>query len=167
MPETTHEYKTRVLSYTEGLDPLAVQAATPKKIARLLAKASPARLRRRPAPGKWSPAEILAHLADCEVAFAWRYRNILGQPGAALQGFDQDAWAQRMRYAQRAAKPSFEAFAALRAFNLALLKSLTPADWKLEGIHSERGPESVATTARMIAGHDLNHLRQLEALLKT
>jgi hypothetical protein len=166
MPETTHQYKQRVLSYTEGLDPLAVQAATPKKIARLLAHASPAKTRRSPAPGKWSAAEILAHLADCEVAFAWRYRSILGQPGAPLIGFDQEAWARQMRYAKRAAKPSCEAFAALRAFNLALLKSLTPAEWKLEGLHSERGPESVATTARMVAGHDLNHLRQLEALLK-
>lgn len=166
MPETTRQYKQRVLNYTDGLEPLAVQAATPKKIARLLAQASPARLKRSPAPGKWSAAEILAHLADCEVCFAWRYRSILGQPGAPLLGFDQDAWAQRMRYSKRAAKPSFEAFQALRTFNLALLKSLTPAEWKLEGLHSERGPESVAATARMIAGHDINHLRQLEALLK-
>jgi hypothetical protein len=34
------------------------------------------------------------------------------------------------------------------------------------GMHQERGQESVAHIVKMAAGHDLNHLRQIEAILK-
>ncbi len=70
-----------------------MQADTPKKLGRLLRRASPAKLRKRPAPGKWSAGEIVTHLADCEIALSWRMRQILGAPGTPLQPFDQDAWA--------------------------------------------------------------------------
>jgi len=166
MAETTAQYKQRVLGYAAGQDALKLQAATPKAIARLVGKASPARLKKRPAPGKWSAGEILAHLADTEAAFAFRYRAIAGQPGVAIQGFDQDAWAANMEYGKRAAKASLAAYLALRQVNLGLLKSLTREQWQRLGNHAERGPESLEVIARMVAGHDLNHLRQLEALLR-
>ena len=167
MAETAGEYKKRVLAYAEGQDALKLQAATPKAIAKLVGKASPAKLKKRPAPGKWSAAEILAHLADTEAAFAFRYRAIAGQPGVAIQGFDQDAWAANMDYGKRAAKASLETYLTLRRINLGLLKSLTREQWQRVGNHAERGPETLEVIARLIAGHDLNHLRQIEALLKT
>ncbi|MGH9393375.1 MAG: DinB family protein [Terriglobales bacterium] len=170
MAETTAQYKQRVLSYADGQDALTLQAATPKKIAKLVAAASPAKLKRRPAPVggkvKWSAAEILAHLADTEAAFAYRYRAIAGHPGIAIQGFDQDEWAERMGYARRPAAASLAAYLALRKFNLALLKSLSREQWQQIGNHVERGAESLEVIARMVAGHDLNHLRQLESLLR-
>ena len=165
MKETVQEYIQRIQGKIAGKDPLRVQAATPKRLAAVMRRASPAKLRKRPAPDKWSVAEILAHLADAEVVTSWRYRSILGSPGTPIQAYDQDAWATAGHYAKRDARRSLEQFRAFREANLALLKSLTPEQWKHCGMHAERGEESVERVTLMMAGHDINHLEQIEAIL--
>src|ERR1700681_2891221 len=125
MKETPQEYTKRMLGNVEGLDPLKVEAGTAKKLERLLKGVPASKLRKRPAPGKWSAAEILAHLADSEIVRGWRMRQILGAPGTPIQAFDQDAWAITGHYEKRDARKSLEVFRVLREANLALLKSLT------------------------------------------
>jgi DinB superfamily len=165
MKETPQEYIKRILGHTGNADPLKIQAATAKKIERLTKGVSPAKLRKRPAPDKWSISEILAHLADTEIVGAWRMRWILGAPGTPYQGFDQDNWVKSCHYDKRDPRKSLEQYRVLRETNLALLKTLTPDQWKLSGIHSERGEESIEHIVRMFAGHDLNHLAQIERIL--
>jgi len=165
LKETVQEYVQRIQGKIAGKDPLRVQATTPKRLAAVMRRASPAKLRKRPAPDKWSVAEILAHLADAEVVTSWRYRSILGSPGTPIQAYDQDAWATAGHYAKRDARRSLEQFRAFREANLALLKSLTPEQWKHCGMHAERGEESVERVTLMMAGHDINHLEQIEAIL--
>ncbi len=151
--------------HVAGQDPVKLQAGAPAKLAKLLKGVSPAVARKRPAPDKWSIAEIVAHISDTELVSGYRIRAILGQPGTAIIGFDQDAWVTALHYEKRDLKKSYEQYRALREANLALLKSLTPEQWKHAGMHSERGAESVETVARMMAGHDLNHLGQIERIL--
>jgi DinB superfamily len=165
MKETVQEYIQRIQGKIAGKDPLRVQNTTAKRLAGLLKGAAPAKLRKKPAPDKWSVTEILAHLADVEIVTGWRVRSILGAPGTPIQAFDQDAWAAAGHYAKRDARKSLEQFRVLRQANLSLLKSLTPEQWKQYGMHAERGQESVQSLLTMIAGHDLNHLEQVEALL--
>jgi uncharacterized damage-inducible protein DinB len=165
MQETPQQYTQRILGNVAGQEPLKVQAATPKKLERFLAKASAAKLRKRPAPDKWSIGEILAHLADAEIVIAWRVRSILGAPGTAIQAFDQESWVVAGHYDKRNPSESVAQFGAVRDANLALYKSLTAEQWKQYGIHSERGQESVEHIVHMMAGHDLNHLKQIEAIL--
>jgi hypothetical protein len=165
MKETPQQYTARVLSHVAGQEPLKVQAATPKKLERLVAGAPATKLRKRPAPDKWSVAEILAHLADAEIVVGWRVRSILGAPGTPIQAFDQDAWAEAGHYAKRNPRATVAQLRAVREANLALYKSLSPEQWKQYGMHSERGQESVEHIVRMIAGHDVNHLKQIEHIL--
>ncbi len=165
MKETVQEYIARIQGKVAGKDPLRVQSTTAKKLAGLLKGKTPARLRKRPAPDKWSVAEILAHLADAEIVTSWRIRSILGAPGTPVQAFDQDAWASVGQYAKRDARKSLEQFRVLREGNLALFKSLAPEQRKHYGMHAERGEESIETILLRIAGHDLNHLEQVQALL--
>ncbi len=165
MPETPQEYRTRMLSHVEGQNHLKLQAAAPKKIERLLKGVPASKLRKRPAPGKWSVAEIIAHMADTEIVGGFRMRFILGAPGTPIQGFNQDDWVVALHYDKRDARKSLEQFRAGRETNLAMLKLLSPEQWKLCGLHSERGEESVETIARMFAGHDINHIRQIERIL--
>ena len=139
MQETPQQYTQRMTGMLKGQKPLAIQASTPKKLARAIARASAAKLRKSPAPGKWSVAEILAHLADAEIVTAWRMRQILGAPGTPIQAYDQDVWAAAGHYAKRDARKSLEEFRAVRESNLALLKSLQPEQWKQPGMHAERG----------------------------
>jgi uncharacterized damage-inducible protein DinB len=165
MNETPQEYIQRILAQLEGKDSLKVQAATAAKLGRLIQRASAAKLHKRPAPGKWSAGEILAHLADCEIVTGWRVRQILGAPGTSLQAFDQDGWAAAGHYEKRDARKSLEQFRAAREGNLALLKTLTPEQWKHHGTHAERGVETIEHIVRIMAGHDLNHLGQVERIV--
>ena len=165
MNETPQQYTARILENLEGQDPQKVQAATPKRLARLIEDRRPSQLRKQPAAGKWSVAEILAHLADCEIVTSWRMRQILAAPGTVIQAFDQDSWAAAGRYGQRDAQKSVEHFRALREANLALLKSLSHEQWHHYGIHAERGQETIAHIVSLVAGHDLNHVKQVEHIL--
>jgi len=165
MKETVQQYIQRIQGKIAGKDPLRVQSATAKKLAGLVKRATPSKLRKRPAPDKWSVAEILAHLADAEIVTGWRIRSILGSPGTPIQAFDQDAWAAAGHYSKRDSRKSLEQFRVLREANLALLKSLTPEQWKHSGMHAERGEESVERLLTMMAGHDINHLEQVETIL--
>jgi DinB superfamily len=163
--ETPQQYTQRILEYVEGQEPLTVQAATAGKLERLIEGASGAALRRRPAPDKWSVSEILAHLADAEIVGAFRMRFILGSPGSPIVAYDQDAWMVSGHYDKRDPRKSLEQFRVVREANLALLDALEPGQWTHCGMHAERGQESIEQIVRMFAGHDINHLRQIEAIL--
>jgi uncharacterized damage-inducible protein DinB len=167
MKETAQQYINRILGYVEGKDPLKVQKSTAKKMEKLIKPLSKKQIRRRPAPGKWSIAEILAHLADAEVVGSWRMRVILGADGTPIQAFDQDVWAKTFRYEGQDPKHSLKVFRVLRENNLSLLRSVPRKLWENHGLHSERGKETIAHIVRMFAGHDLNHLQQMEKIAKS
>jgi hypothetical protein len=165
MQETAQEYQKRMLSYAESQTPLKVLAETPKKLERLLKRAPASKLRKRPEPGKWSVTEVLAHIADTELVGGYRMRLILGAPGTPIQAFNQDDWVVAGHYDKRDPRKSLEQFRAIREANLTLLKSLTPEQWKHHGVHAERGVETIETIARMFAGHDINHVKQIERIV--
>lgn len=165
MKETPQEYIQRMLGQLAGRSPIKVQSTTAKRLERLLKGKPSAKLQKRPAPDKWSVTEILAHLGDTEIVVGWRTRSILGAPGTPIQAFDQDAWAATGHYAKRDVRKCLEQFRAAREANLALLKSLTPEQWKHHGMHAERGEETIEHISKMIAGHDINHLQQVERIL--
>jgi len=165
MKETPQEYIQRMLSNLAGQDAVKVQAATANKLERLVKSAPASKLRKRPAPDQWSVVEILAHLADAEIVVGWRLRSILGAPGTTIQAFDQDAWVTAGHYAKRDPRKCLQEFRGIREMNLRLLKSLAPEQWKHHGMHSERGQEPIEHIVRLMAGHDLNHLRQIERIL--
>ena len=165
MNETPQQYTQRILSHTQGQDPLTTQAATPKKLERLIKGVSSAKLRKKPAPDKWSVAEIIAHLADSEIVIGWRMRSILGAPGSEVQAYDQNAWNANLHYDKRDVRKDVTQLRVNREANLALLKTLRPEQWKHFGVHSERGQESIEHIVKMIAGHDLNHIQQIEGIL--
>jgi hypothetical protein len=166
MIETPQQYTQRLLGYVEGQDPLVVQAATAGRLARLIDGVSVAALRARPAPDKWSIGEVIAHLADGEIVGGYRIRLILGSPGVAIPSYDQDRWVVSGHYEKRDPRKSLEVFRVLRDSNLDLLNSLDAEQWTLYGVHSERGQETIEHIVRMFAAHDLNHLRQIEALVE-
>ena len=165
MKERAQQYIQRITAHVEGKQPLAVQAATAEKLERLIEGVSTSELRKRPAADKWSVNEIVAHLADAEIVTGFRLRFILGAPGTPITAYDQDSWVTSGHYEQRDPRKSVEQFRVVREANLALLKSLTPEQWKHYGIHSERGQETIEHIVRLYAGHDLNHLQQIERIL--
>jgi hypothetical protein len=137
-------------------------AETAGKLAALAGRLGPEGLRRNPAPGKWSTAEILCHLADCEVVFAYRLRQALAEPHHVIQPFDQEVWAAG--YSGIDGTEALAVFTAVRNWNVALFARMTPADFEKRLTHPERGEMTVRTVMETMAGHDLNHIAQIERI---
>ena len=167
MSETAQQYTQRMLDYVEGKQPLEVQAATAEKLERLIKDVPATKLRERPTADKWSVSEIVAHLGDAEIVTGFRVRLILDAPGVSIAAYDQNSWVSSGHYEKRDPRKSVEQFRVLREANLALLESLVPEQWKHYGMHSERGRETIELIPRMAAGHDINHLQQIERILST
>jgi hypothetical protein len=140
----------------------AILSATPAELERLLAAIGAKNVDVSPAPGKWSPAQIAAHLADCELVFAFRLRQTLAEDAPLIQPFDQDKWAAT--YTAVPAAQALEVFKALRGWNLRLIGLALPEAAARPVTHPERGTMTFLTIVETIAGHDLNHLGQLEKI---
>jgi DinB family protein len=164
VPDTT-DYLTRIRDYAQGKDPLELQKQTPAVLAELVAKASDQQLTTRPSNEKWSIGEILAHLAEDEIATAWRYRQMVEHTGLELAGFDQDLWARMGGYASRVPHDSLALFRLLRRANLQFLQQITPGQWECFGIHAERGRITIRDLVVHVAGHDANHIEQIRRIL--
>ena len=142
--------------------PLEVLRHTPSRLRDAVQGLSEDQLHRREAPDRWSVAHGLQHLADSEIASGWRIRQILAHDRPTLTGYDQDLWAERLRYDQADPNLALEQFGVLRRPNLRLLVRASPDELKRVGVHVERGEESLEHLCRLYAGHDLLHLRQIE-----
>jgi methionine--tRNA ligase beta chain len=165
MIETVEKYVDRILSYVGSDDPWVVVASTPSRLQAAVAGRPRTQLEAKPAPDRWSVVEILAHLADAEIVGAWRIRSVLANSGTALQPYDQDRWAATFRYASADPFESIDLFRAARTSTLSLLRRVDPSLHDNYGVHGERGRETVAHIVRLYAGHDRNHVGQIERLL--
>ena len=117
----------------------------------------------RPAPNKWNAREILCHLADCEIVFAFRLRQTLAEDHHRIQPFDQEKWAGT--YGGRDIRIALDVFSSVREWNVALVRSASPAQLTKKVTHPERGEQTFQTIVETMAGHDLNHLGQLEKIM--
>lgn len=144
-------------------DPIEMLERTPRLITDLVQEIGQDGLEKSYAPGKWTGRQILAHLADCEVAFGFRWRQVAFTPGLVIQPFDQDAWA--LNYGKMAPKWALGAFITARLWNVEFLKALPPDAFEHKGTHPERGVLTLQDMIEITAGHDVNHLEQLEALV--
>lgn len=152
-------------SHLGNRDPLETIAATAHRLRSLLDALGPEGARRSPAPGKWCAREILCHLADCEVVFAFRLRQALAEPRHVIQPFDQDRWAAH--YAALDAEAALAVFTAVRQWNLTLVHSLPREAFYKTLNHPERGDMTFQVLIETMGGHDLNHVAQIERLAAT
>jgi hypothetical protein len=151
--------------YERFLDGRALEAilgSTAAEMGRLIETIGAERVNTPPAPGKWSAAEIVAHLADCELVFGFRLRQTLAEDAPVIQPFDQEKWAANYRGVP--ASQALEVFSALRGWNLRLIGGALPEAAARPVTHPERGAMTFLTIVETMAGHDLNHLGQLQRL---
>ncbi len=166
MPETAEQYKARFAAYVAGKDPVVMQREAPLILARLMDGVAESKLKAKPAPGKWSVTEIVAHMAEDELISTWRYRQMIEHDCPQLNNFDQDLWAQLGDYAAWSSSDALEMFRLLREANLRMFAKLTPEQWERTGIHAERGKITVRGQVTHMAAHDINHIEQIQRILK-
>ncbi len=150
--------------FLDGRSLETILSSTPGDIAGLLKKIGAEKSAQSPVPGKWSAAQIIAHLADCELVFAFRLRQTLAEDNPVVQPFDQDKWAKT--YSGISAADALTTFTALRTWNLILIKKSLPAAAGRVVTHPERGTMTFQTIVETMAGHDLNHRGQLERIAR-
>lgn len=164
MTETAQQYAQRILNDLGTLDPLEALESTASQLEELTRTLITKGLQNKPLPDKWTAVQILAHLAEAEIVWAYRFRKVLGANGQPIEGYDQNEWVKNSGYLQSDPHLALSVFQILRKANISLLRSLTLEQRTFFGIHSQRGKESIETMMKMMAGHDINHLRQMQAI---
>jgi hypothetical protein len=159
--DTPGDYAQGLLDRLGDRDPLAVMESSLADIDAIFAGVDDATIRKPEKPGKWSMIEVAHHLADSDMVAGVRIRMIVAQEKPPIVAYDQELWAEKLRYRDAAIADVLTQFAVLRNANLRLARRLTPADLGRFGIHTERGGESAGYLLRLMAGHDIVHLAQL------
>lgn len=152
-------YQQALLDLLGDRDPEEVLAQTPERFAELTDNLSVDQLKKAPSPGEWSVEELLAHYFTTEVVYSFRWRLTLTAPGTHYPGYDQEAWAA---LPVPAYSELLAAFASLRRSNVLLIEETPTEEWSKAAIHQERGEESFDLAVRLLAGHDIAHLKQLD-----
>jgi uncharacterized damage-inducible protein DinB len=163
-PGQAAAYSSAIVALLRDRDPIDVLRLTADKLDASLRGLSEEEMRRPEAPGKWSLCQVLRHLADSEIVWGWRIRLVLAQDRPSLTGYDQDAWAERLRYDEADPVLALKEFRTVREGNLRVLAGLTSDDLQRVGVHAERGEQTLAHMLKLHAGHDLLHLIQIDRI---
>ncbi|HEY0511056.1 MAG TPA: DinB family protein [Thermoanaerobaculia bacterium] len=163
--EPFRAYVKSLLQALGSREPLAVLAETPEALRQAVAGLSREQDGAPERPGKWSVRQVVQHLADSELVGAFRFRMVLAHDAPELPAYDQDLWADRLRYQEADLATALDDFAALRALNLRVLRRATPDELENRVMrHAERGDEPLGYMASLYAGHDLVHLAQIRRI---
>jgi uncharacterized damage-inducible protein DinB len=155
--------------YRAGRDPMTLMRGAPARLRRAVAGLGAKKLRKRPATGKWSIQEIVGHLMDTEVVYAYRWHMAFSESGSPIQAYDQARWVEEQGYRHRkwSLNAMLDHITNMRKSTLHYLERLPRGtERKRYGMHSERGRETVRRTQELIAGHDINHMEQIKAIRK-
>lgn len=161
-----YAYRNRLFTLVGDRNPLDVMTRTPSALADIVRAHSTKMLRSRPFHGKWTPNEITGHLVDAEWVYGYRLRLVLCEDNPLVLSTNQDLWVAALQHNNREPAELVETFATMRRLNVVLCQSIPSAGLLRTGRHSERGPESVDVMLRMVAGHDLLHLDQIDRYLR-
>ena len=154
-----------VLKLVGDQDPVEILQDLPTQLDRLANEFSIPFWSQPETQGGWSASVVVQHLADSEVVWAWRLRQIVASDRPAIVGYDQDRWAEDLNYSRVPLDLSLAQIRVLRESNLWLLENLSIEQRQRVGVHSERGEETVESMVRLYAGHDLVHRNQIRRVL--
>ena len=165
--EEADGYIAAVLKLLDDKDPLVVLERLISELENLVNGLTGEELRRPEAPGKWSILEVIHHLADSELVWAYRLRLVLAEKQPQITGYDQERWASQLKYGEANLEDVLELVGILRKANLRLISSLSDEELQRAGTHNERGEETIEHMIRLYAGHDLVHSNQISRIRKS
>jgi uncharacterized damage-inducible protein DinB len=140
---------------------------SPKQIAAAVSGLPEKVLRYKPAPDKWSIHEVLGHLADIEIVYGYRLRQMLADKKPVIAPIDQDDWARNLSHTETPPAELVALYGLNRHANLRLLQRLKPGDLEKSAYHPEtKTGLTVSQLIERIANHGASHLEQIERLKK-
>jgi hypothetical protein len=139
----------------------------PKKLAAAISALPDKVLRYKPSPDKWCILEIVGHLADVEIIYGYRTRQMIADKNPTIAPIDQDDWTRELGYLEASPAELLAQYGLNRHHNLRLLRRLKPSDLKRSAWHPERNSNvDLEDMVQRLASHDANHLQQIELLKK-
>jgi len=143
-----------------GADILDLLARQQTSTRTRLASVADGKAGHRYAPGKWTVAEVLVHLADVERIMAYRALRVARGDTTPLPGFDENAYAPESNAGAYALSVLAEALHDVRQATLSLFRLLPDEAWTRRGTASN-APVTPRALAWIIAGHERHHLSVL------
>jgi hypothetical protein len=141
--------------------------ATPEILRGLLASVTEEQTEWKPAPGRWSIAEILEHMSHVEGhGFRLRAERMMKEENPVLEVYDQEALAADGQYSGREAEDSFDHFEEQREDNVVWLTALPARVASRSAQHQELGKITLGQLLNDWAFHDLGHIRQIAEVVR-
>lgn len=116
----------------------------------------------KPGPGRWSIREIVSHNADAEMVLVYRIKMCIAEPGSVIQLYDENKWADALKYDRIAVESSLAVIKAVRKVTLELLEKLPEQYWALTLEHPETGKMALAALVEYATEHIRTHIRQIK-----
>lgn len=151
----------------EALLQIKALAQTPMRAASLLRSTDPSQWTVRRRPDEWAPVEILAHLADAELAFGLGVRLVLSSERPRLPVLEQAVLAERASYISWTPGSALERFRTRREETVELLASCSAEQLERVGLHPVRKAVSVADLVAITLAHDIDHMGQIVERLRS
>ena len=153
------------MTETEFKEHLDAAEKSPKEIAAAVSGLSERVLGYKPSPEKWCVLEILGHLADVEIIYGYRLRQMLADTKPVIATLDQNAWTRNLNYLDSPPSELVAFYVLGRHHNIRLLRSLNASDLLKSAFHPEMQQEmTVADLVERMSGHGAAHLQQIEKL---
>lgn len=114
---------------------------------------------------RFTPREVIAHLADWEPIMRERLRIAVDSPGSSIEAYDEWQMCLDNGYAQKDIFEQAGLFRNERQRTAEYVASLGKDDFRKSVTHPERGVLTVEDMANMLLGHDLYHVEQLSEYL--
>ena len=122
----------------------------------------------KPAPDRWSIAEVIEHLSHVEGhGFRSRLDQIMESSASEMLEYNQETFAAQGQYSGRDIEDSFDHWEDQRDANLQFLRGLDETVVSRQGKHEKLGMISIGDLLHEWAFHDMGHIRQILELLRS
>src|SRR5579863_6520336 len=147
------------------LDCLDQLAATPAILRGLICDLSVEDVRWKPAPDRFSVAEVLAHLSHSEGhCYRLRLDRFMAETRPEFEPDDAQMYLDLYRDADP--EDAFDHFAEQRKNNIEFLRNLPAGAGDRLALHKEHGEITLSQMLNEWALHDLGHIRQIAELAR-
>lgn len=144
---------------------LNMWSASPTLFKNALSKIPPEKLHIPTGLDRFTPHEVMCHMADFESIFLGRIESIIAENGATLEPKDPDEQARLNNYAALELESQIKLFAERRMKTIEFLQGLQPEDWQAYGIHSINGKTTTWEIVELMLSHDLYHAEQIVSVI--
>ena len=115
-------------------------------------------------PGGWTVRQVVHHFADSHLNSYTRFRLALTEDEPTIKPYREDRWAELPDARTGPVEVSLRLLECLHARWVALLRSLTEAEWKSTFRHPELGLISLERNAALYAWHGRHHVAHILSL---